>query len=65
MCRMEKDTETLIHCRQRPNEELGDYLSRFKEEAGMVRNMNKIKAMGILTTGLNPIKCKKTMFFSL
>lgn len=54
--RMEKDAETPIHCRQRPNEDLGDYLTWFKEEAGMVTNMDKIKALGFLTAGLDPIK---------
>lgn len=48
-----------IHCRQRPNKELGDYLARFKEEAGMVTNLDKIKAMGFLTTGMDPTKGKK------
>ncbi|KAL8093495.1 hypothetical protein AgCh_035391 [Apium graveolens] len=42
--------------RQRANEELGDYLVRFKEEAGMVTNLDKIKAMGFLTAGLDPYK---------
>lgn len=60
---MEKDTETLIHCRQRSNEELRDYLSRFTEEVGMVRNLDKIKVMGFLTAGLDPIKGKKKTLF--
>ncbi|KAK1387029.1 hypothetical protein POM88_015207 [Heracleum sosnowskyi] len=47
LCRREKDTEVFIHCRQRPNEELGDYLARFKEEDGF------------LSAGLDPIKGKK------
>ncbi|XP_063949875.1 uncharacterized protein LOC135152721 [Daucus carota subsp. sativus] len=59
LCRREKDTEALIHCRQRPNEELGDYLARFKEEAGMVTNLDKVKAAGFLTAGLDPVKGKK------
>lgn len=59
LCRRKKDTETLIHCRQRPNEELGDYLARFKEEAGMVTNLDKVKAAGFLSAGLDPIKGKK------
>ncbi|XP_074354625.1 uncharacterized protein LOC141693419 [Apium graveolens] len=45
--------------RQRANEELGDYLARFKEEAVMVTNLDKVKAMGFLTAGLNPYKGKK------
>ncbi|XP_074352997.1 uncharacterized protein LOC141692157 [Apium graveolens] len=57
--RKAKDTEALVHCRQRANEELGDYLARFKEEAGMVTNLDKIKAMGFLTAGLDPYKGKK------
>ncbi|XP_074353915.1 uncharacterized protein LOC141692837 [Apium graveolens] len=56
LCRKAKDTEALVHCRQRANEELGDYLARFKEEAGMVTNLDKIKAMGFLTAGLDPYK---------
>ncbi|KAK1392246.1 hypothetical protein POM88_011302 [Heracleum sosnowskyi] len=59
LCRREKDTEALIHCRQRANEELGDYLVRFKEEAGMVTNLDKVKAAGFLAAGLDPIKGKK------
>ncbi|XP_074360621.1 uncharacterized protein LOC141700838 [Apium graveolens] len=59
LCRKAKDTEALVHCRQRANEELGDYLARFKEEAGMVTNLDKIKAMGFLTAGLDPYKGKK------
>nr|XP_017250859.1 PREDICTED: uncharacterized protein LOC108221497 [Daucus carota subsp. sativus] len=59
LCRRVKDTEALIHCRQRPNEELGDYLARFKEEAGMITNLNKVKAAGFLTAGLDPVKGKK------
>ncbi|KAK1364286.1 hypothetical protein POM88_039847 [Heracleum sosnowskyi] len=59
LCRREKDTEALIHCRQRPNEELGDYLARFKEEAGMVTNLDKVKAAGFLAAGLDPVKGKK------
>ncbi|XP_074352605.1 uncharacterized protein LOC141691747 [Apium graveolens] len=58
--RKAKDTEALVHCRQRANEELGDYLARFKEEAGMVTNLDKIKAMGFLTAGLDPYKEAKT-----
>ncbi|XP_063941458.1 uncharacterized protein LOC135149627 [Daucus carota subsp. sativus] len=45
--------------RSRPNEELGDYLARFKEEAGMVTNLDKVKAAGFLTAGLDPVKGKK------
>ncbi|XP_074377371.1 uncharacterized protein LOC141718896 [Apium graveolens] len=56
LCRKAKDTEALVHCRQRANEELGDYLARFKKEAGMVTNLDKIKAMGFLTAGLDPYK---------
>ncbi|XP_074377447.1 uncharacterized protein LOC141718966 [Apium graveolens] len=59
LCRKAKDTEALVHYRQRGNEELGDYLTRFKEEAGMVTNLDKIKAMGFLTVGLDPYKGKK------
>ncbi|KAK1363227.1 hypothetical protein POM88_038788 [Heracleum sosnowskyi] len=59
LCRREKDTEALIHCRQRPNEELGDYLARFKEEAGMVTNLDKVKAAGFLAARLDPVKDKK------
>ncbi|XP_074374051.1 uncharacterized protein LOC141714430 [Apium graveolens] len=59
LCRKAKDTEALVHCRQRANEELGDYLARFKEEAGMVTNLDKIKVMGFLTAGLDPYKGKK------
>ncbi|XP_074378249.1 uncharacterized protein LOC141719776 [Apium graveolens] len=59
LCRKAKDTEALVHCRQRANEELGDYLARFKEEAGMVTNLDKIKAMGFLMVGLDPYKDKK------
>ncbi|XP_074343101.1 uncharacterized protein LOC141680914 [Apium graveolens] len=59
LCRKAKDTEALVHCRQSANEELGDYLARFKEEAGMVTNLDKIKAMGFLTVGLDPYKGKK------
>ncbi|XP_074336679.1 uncharacterized protein LOC141673850 [Apium graveolens] len=58
LCRKAKDTEALVHCRQRENEELGDYLARFKVEAGMVTNLDKVKAMGFLTVGLAPIKVK-------
>ncbi|XP_074351435.1 uncharacterized protein LOC141690543 [Apium graveolens] len=61
LCRIEKDTETLIHCRQRENESLGDYLAKFKEEAGMMTNLNKNKAMGYLTTTLDPTKGKKLL----
>ena len=57
--RREKDAEALIHCRQRPNEELGDYLARFKEEAEMVTNLDKVKAAGFLTAGLDPVRGKK------
>ena len=42
-----------------PNEELGAYLARFKEEAGMVTNLDKTKAMWFLTAGLDPVKGKK------
>ncbi|XP_074377253.1 uncharacterized protein LOC141718767 [Apium graveolens] len=56
LCRKAKDTEALVHCRQRANEELGDYLARFKEEAGMVTNLDKVKAMGFLMAGLDPYK---------
>ncbi|XP_074347121.1 uncharacterized protein LOC141685947 [Apium graveolens] len=59
LCQKEKDTKALVHCRQRANEELGDYLTRFKEEAGMVTNLDKVKAMGFLTVGLDPYKSKK------
>ena len=59
LCRRERDTEALIHYRQRPNEELGDYLARFKEEAGMVTNLDKVKAAGFLTAGLDPMEGKK------
>ncbi|XP_074378022.1 uncharacterized protein LOC141719543 [Apium graveolens] len=59
LCRKAKDTEALVHCRQRVNEELGDYLARFKEEARMVTNIDKVKAMGFLTAGLDPYKGKK------
>ncbi|KAK1372396.1 hypothetical protein POM88_028589 [Heracleum sosnowskyi] len=59
LCRREKDTEALIHCRQRHNEELGDYFARFKEEAGMVTNLDKVKAAGFLAAGLDPVKGKK------
>ncbi|KAK1351824.1 hypothetical protein POM88_053965 [Heracleum sosnowskyi] len=59
LCRREKDTKALIHCRQRPDEELGDYLTRFKEEAGMVTNLDKVKAAGFLSAGLDPVKGKK------
>ncbi|KAL8112147.1 hypothetical protein AgCh_019733 [Apium graveolens] len=59
LCRKAKDTEALVYYRQRANEELGDYLARFKEEAGMVTNLDKIKAMGFLTAGLDPYKGKK------
>ncbi|XP_074377426.1 uncharacterized protein LOC141718951 [Apium graveolens] len=59
LCRKAKDTETLVHCRQRANEELGDYLARFKEEAGMVTNLDKIKAMGFLTVGLDLYKTQE------
>lgn len=59
LCRREKDTEALIHCRQGPNEDLGDYLARFKEEAGMVTNLDKVKVAGFLATGLDHIKGKK------
>ncbi|XP_074352827.1 uncharacterized protein LOC141691978 [Apium graveolens] len=57
--RKAKDTEALVHCRKRANEELGDYLARFKEEAEMVTNLDKVKAMGFLTAGLDPYKGKK------
>ncbi|XP_074373742.1 uncharacterized protein LOC141714100 [Apium graveolens] len=57
--RKAKDTEALVHCRQRANEELGDYLARFKEEAGMVTNLDKFKVIGFLTAGLDPYKGKK------
>ncbi|XP_074346946.1 uncharacterized protein LOC141685760 [Apium graveolens] len=56
LCRKEKDTEALVHFRQRTKEELGDYLARFKEEDGMVTNLDKVKAMGFLTAGLDPYK---------
>ncbi|XP_074383635.1 uncharacterized protein LOC141725117 [Apium graveolens] len=59
LCRKAKDTEALVHCRQRANEELEDSLARFKEEAVMVTNLDKIKAMGFLTVGLDPYKGKK------
>ncbi|XP_074372136.1 uncharacterized protein LOC141712905 [Apium graveolens] len=59
LCRKAKDTEALVHCRQRASEELRDYLARFKEEAGMVMNLDKVKAMGFLTAGLDPYKVKK------
>ncbi|XP_074356026.1 uncharacterized protein LOC141695698 [Apium graveolens] len=59
LCRKAKYTESLVHCRQRANEELGDYLTRFKEEAEMVTNLDKVKEMGFLTTGLDPYKGKK------
>ncbi|XP_074337279.1 uncharacterized protein LOC141674474 [Apium graveolens] len=56
LCRKVKDSEALVHCKQRENEELGDYLARFKEEAGMVTNLDKGKVMGFLTAGLDPYK---------
>ncbi|XP_074361863.1 uncharacterized protein LOC141702059 [Apium graveolens] len=59
LCWKAKDTEALIHCRQRLNEELGDYLARFKKEARMVTNLDKVKAMGFLMAGLDPYKGKK------
>ncbi|XP_074350611.1 uncharacterized protein LOC141689957 [Apium graveolens] len=59
LCRKAKDTEALVHYRQRENEELGDYLARFKEKAGMVTILTKVKAMGFLTVGLDPYKGKK------
>ncbi|XP_074352587.1 uncharacterized protein LOC141691731 [Apium graveolens] len=59
LCRNAKDTEALVHCRQRANEELGDYLAGFKEEAGMVTYLDKVKVMGFLTAGLDPYKGKK------
>lgn len=59
LCRREKHTEALIHCRQRPNEELGNYLARFMEEAGMLTNLDKVKATGFLAVGLHPVKGKK------
>ena len=34
-------------------------MARFKEEAGMVTNLDKVKAAGFLTTGLDPVKGKK------
>ncbi|XP_074378285.1 uncharacterized protein LOC141719809 [Apium graveolens] len=58
LCRKAMDTEVLVHCRQRANEELGNYLARLKEEAGMVTNLDKIKAIGFLTAGLTPTKVK-------
>lgn len=58
MCRKEKDTDTLIHCRQWTNEDLGDYLSRFKKEEGMVTNLEKIKVIGFWIAGLDPVKGK-------
>ncbi|KAL8155442.1 hypothetical protein AgCh_000727 [Apium graveolens] len=57
-CRKAKDTKAPVHCRQRANEELGDYLTRFKEEARMVTNLDKVKEMGFLTEGLDPYKGK-------
>lgn len=59
LCRREKDTEGMVHYRQRPDEELGDYLARFKEEAGMVPNLDKVKEAGFLVVGLDPVKGKK------
>lgn len=59
LCRREKDIEALIHYRQGLNEELVDYLARFKEEAGMVTNLDKVKAAGFLAAGLDPFKGKK------
>ncbi|KAK1363124.1 hypothetical protein POM88_038685 [Heracleum sosnowskyi] len=59
LCQREKDTKALIHCRQRPDEELGNYLAMFKEEAGMLTNLDKVKAPGFLSTGLDPVKGKK------
>ncbi|KAL8107868.1 hypothetical protein AgCh_024321 [Apium graveolens] len=56
LCRKAKDTEALVHCRQRANEELVDYLARFKEQSGMVTNLNKVKRMGFLTLGLDLYK---------
>ncbi|XP_074377897.1 uncharacterized protein LOC141719418 [Apium graveolens] len=64
LCRKTKDTEALVHCRQRANEELGDYLAQFKEEAGMVTNLDKVKVMGFLTAGREPYK-GKTILSSL
>ncbi|XP_074375068.1 uncharacterized protein LOC141716786 [Apium graveolens] len=58
LCRKVKDTEALVHCRQRTNEELGDYLARFKKEAEMVTNLDKVKAMSFLTAGLDPYKAQ-------
>ncbi|XP_074368150.1 uncharacterized protein LOC141708422 [Apium graveolens] len=59
LCQKKKDTEALVHCRQRANEELGDYLARFKEEDRMVTNLDMVKAMGFLTAGMDPYKGKK------
>lgn len=59
MSRREKYTEVLIYCQQRPDKKLGDYLTRFKEEAGMVTNLDKVKATGFLAVGLDPVKRKK------
>ncbi|XP_074351572.1 uncharacterized protein LOC141690696 [Apium graveolens] len=58
LCRKAKDTEAMIHYRQRTNNELGDYLAWFKEEAGMVTNLDKVKAMGLFMAGLDPYKDK-------
>ncbi|XP_074337219.1 uncharacterized protein LOC141674410 [Apium graveolens] len=63
LCRKAKDTKALVHYIQRANEELWDYLARFKEEAGMVTNLDKVKAMGFLTPGLDPYKGKKLHSF--
>lgn len=59
MCQREKDTAALIHYRQIPDEQLGDYLDMFKEEVGMVTNSDKVKVAGVLVAGLDPIKGNK------
>lgn len=61
--REEKDTETLIHCEQRPNVELRAYLDRFKKEAGMVINLDK--SYGIRNSGAGPHKRLETPLLPL
>lgn len=59
LCLREKDTEVLIHCKQRPDEDLGDFLVWFKEKARMVTSLDKVKVAGFLTAGLDHIIGKK------
>lgn len=50
------DIDTLQEKEERGN---GGLSGSFKEQVGMVTNLNKIKAMGFMTAGLDLIKGKK------